>query len=88
MACRFEDDTECCAVCGAAFERFAAAGGRCRYLGRGVVHLDRARARRQVVALQPLLRELAREAVRLTRRGPGGDATLVWDAYAHDEGPG
>ena len=86
MACRFEEETDCCAVCGAAFHAYAAAGGRCRDLGAGVVHLDRARAQRHARELAPLIAELAADARNIARVPPPNAAALVWDPYDPDDG--
>ena len=53
MACPFEEETDCCARCGASFAKYARAGYTCRARGGAVVHLDRAIALRHRARLAP-----------------------------------
>ena len=88
MACPFEEETDCCARCGASFAKYARAGYTCRAHDGDVVHLDRAMALRHRDRLAPLLETLRADAARLIRGRPAPALDDVFDLYAAAAAPG
>lgn len=82
MGCPFEEETDCCARCGASAAKYRAADHTCQDHGAGVVHLDRRIALRHRRHLAPLVEQLRTEAARLAREAPPPMVDSVFDLYA------